>query len=64
MNTVRRSLNGTASKVLLHHGEDVKVKAVLENFDIVFGNVFAIEQLLEQFYSASQGVNESVALCG
>jgi hypothetical protein len=64
MSAFRRSLKGTASEVLLHLGEDVKVKAVLEKFDIVFGNVFAIEQLLEQFYSASQKVNESVALWG
>ena len=51
MSAVRRSLKGSPSEVLLHLGEDVKVKTVLEKFDIVFGNVFAIEQLLEKFYS-------------
>ena len=64
MSAVRRSLKGTASEVLLHLGEDIKVKGLLEKFDIVFGNVFAVEQLLEQFYSASQNINESVALWG
>ena len=62
MSAVRRSLKGTASAVLLHLGEDIKVKGLLEQLDIVFGNVFAVEQLLEQFYSASQNGNESVAL--
>ena len=64
MSAVRRSLKGTASEVLLHFAEDIKVKGLLEKFDIVFGNVFTVEQLLEQFYSASQNVNESVALWG
>ena len=64
LSLIRRSLKGTASDVLQHLGENVDVKSVLAKFDIVFGNVFSAEQLLEQLYSAKQLSSESVAVWG
>jgi hypothetical protein len=41
---VRRSLKGKAADLLLHMGEDISVDRILENFEVVFGEVKTAEQ--------------------
>ena len=47
--TLRRSLRGTAADVLLHMGESVKIDEVIDKMDKVFGNILPSEAVLEQF---------------
>ena len=60
--TLRRSLRGTAADVLLHMGESVKIDEVIDKMDKVFGNILPSEAVLEQFYYAKQLAAESVAV--
>ena len=52
--TLRRSLRGTAADVLLHMGESLKIDEVIDKMDKVFGNILPSEAVLKQFYSAKQ----------
>ena len=59
--SVRRSLRGTAADVLRTLGEDITAETVIEILTRIFGNILPPETLLEQFYSAKQGESEKVA---
>lgn len=61
LQTLRRSLRGTAADVLLHMGADVSVKDVLTKMERIFGNILPPEAILERFYSAKQLEVERVA---
>ena len=50
LQSVRRSLKGTAAGVLLHLGEKASLAGVLEKFEIVFGDVLSTEQILENIF--------------
>lgn len=61
LQTLRRSLRGTAADVLLHMGAEVSVEDVLTKMERIFGNILPPEAILEQFYSAKQMEREKVA---
>lgn len=61
LQTIRRSLKGTASRVLLAVGEMATVEQILAKFDSIYGNVFTGESILQQFYTERQRDGETVA---
>lgn len=58
---VRRSLKGSALEIMLNMGDVVNPDPLLAKLDIIFGNVFTSEHLLEKFFGASQHKDEKVA---
>lgn len=64
LQAIRRSLRGHAAEVLLHAGDKVSLKTLLDKMEVVFGDVGTSEAVLEAFFSAKQGNKESVALWG
>ena len=54
MQAVRRSLKGTTAEVLLNLGAQVQPDEVIEECDIIFGNVLTNEAILEEFYTCRQ----------
>ena len=61
---IRRSLRGRAADVLLAMGSDVTVMQILDKFDVRFGDIFPTDVTLEQFFTARQLPNESMAAWG
>ena len=61
---IRNSLKGQARKVLVTLGPEASNKAIKEKLESVFGNVASGESVLQEFYTAKQAQNESVALWG
>ena len=59
--SVRRSLRGTAADVVRTLSEDITADTVIDKLTRIFGNILPPETLLEQFYSAKQGESEKVA---
>lgn len=57
---IRRSLKGEAAHVHMRLGTEVTVMDILKKFDAVFGVVDAEEDAMAAFYSATQGLAESV----
>lgn len=58
---IRRSLKGTAADVLLNMGVSITEQDILAKFDVIFGNVLSPEALFEEFYTARQDSDESIA---
>ena len=58
---IRRSLRGKAVDVLLAMGSDATVRQIIDNFDVRFGDIFPTDVTLEQFFTARQLPNESMA---
>lgn len=58
---IRRSLTGPAIRMIMYQGLDKSLLDILETLDSVYGNIENKEQLLEDFYSASQRDNEDVS---
>lgn len=61
LQSIRRSLRSGASRVLMRLGTDASIEEILHKFDSVYGIVDDNENLLSQFYSASQKENEDVS---
>ena len=61
LQSIRRSLRGNAARVLMRLGTEASIENILHRFDSVYGTVDDNENLLSQFYSASQGGNEDVS---
>ena len=61
---MRRSLRGRAADVLLAMGSEVSIDQILSKFDVRFGDVFPADVTLEQFFTAKQLPNESIAAWG
>ena len=61
---VRKSLRGGASDTVRRLGLDVSINDILCKLDGVYGVVENTEDLLKQFYSASQTLDESVSAWG
>ena len=61
LEAIRLSLKGRARTVLLHLGERVGVLDILKELEGIYGSVASIESIKEQFYSARQESNETVA---
>jgi hypothetical protein len=58
---MRRSLKGSASRVLMRLGPNASVEEILYKLDSVYGIVEEKETLLANFYSARQKENEDVS---
>ena len=63
-NQTQDSLRGRATDVLLAMGSDATVRQILDKFDVRFGDIFPTDVTLEQFFTARQLLNESIAACG
>ena len=61
---IRKSLRGQAKRVLLPLGATSKVDEILKRLEGVFGNLATGESVLQEFYTASQKQDESVAAWG
>ena len=61
LQTLRRSLRGSAADVFLHMGDEASLNDVVSKLERIFGNILSQEAVLEQFYSAKQLESESVA---
>ena len=61
LQTIRKSLRGAASEVLLSVGESATLSQLLREMETVFGNVASTEKLLQDFYRASQTSEQSVS---
>jgi hypothetical protein len=59
---IRRSLQDTATDILLQLGSTISVANVIAKFDGVFGDVLPAKMLMEQFYSARQKDGETAAI--
>ena len=62
LQSIHRSLRGTAADILLHLGGDVKVDDLLRKLGKVFGNTLPPEAILVEFYLAKQRESEKVAM--
>ena len=62
--SLRNSLKGQARKVLVTMGPSAKLEQIMEKFESVFGNVASGESVLQEFYTATQRPDESIALWG
>ena len=60
LQSFRRSLRGNAARVLMRLGTEASIDDILQRIDGVYGTVEDNENLLSQFYSASQKENEDV----
>ena len=58
---VRRSLRGSASRVLLHLGQGASVEAIVDKLEGIYGTVVSDAALLQQFYGEAQRDDENVA---
>ena len=61
LQSIRRLLRGNAAQVLMRLGTEASIENILDRFDSVYGTVDDNENLLSQFYSATQGGNEDVS---
>ncbi|XP_062618198.1 uncharacterized protein LOC134279798 [Saccostrea cucullata] len=61
---MRRSLRGSASRVLMRLGPNASVDEILYKLDSIYGLVEEKESLLANFYSAKQQENEDVSAWG
>ena len=62
--SIRNSLKGEARKVLVTLGAQATNAQIIEKLESVCGNVASGESILQEFYTATQKPNESVALWG
>ena len=58
---IRRSLTGSAARMLIYQGLDKPLNDILEALDSVYGSVDNKEQLMAEFYSAKQREDEDVS---
>ena len=61
---MRRSLKGSAGRVLMRLGPNASVEEIIHKLDSVYGIVEEKETLLANFYSARQKENEDVSTWG
>ncbi|CAC5366242.1 unnamed protein product [Mytilus coruscus] len=61
---IRRSVHGTASRIVMRLGVEATVDDVIDRMDSIFGSVDVKEVLLAQFYTACQGDDEDVSSWG
>ena len=61
---IRRSLKGIAAEAAMNLGESATVDTLISKFDVLFGNIQSLEQLLQKFYMTNQGEQESITSWG
>ena len=64
LQSIRRSLRGTAAEVLLNMGIGVQPQEIIGKLDIVFGVVLTNEAILEEFYASRQRDRETAVQWG
>jgi hypothetical protein len=57
---IRRSLTGSAARLVIYQGHDKPIGKILDVLDSVYGTVDNKEQLLAEFYCARQRDDEDV----
>ncbi|CAG2214235.1 unnamed protein product [Mytilus edulis] len=57
---IRRSLTGSAARLVMHQGMEKPIDQIMEVLDSVYGTIDNKEQLLAEFYSARQREDEDV----
>lgn len=61
---IRRSLRGTARKMLIPLGEKALVVDIIAKLDALFGDISTSGMVMQDFYNSFQGANESVTAFG
>lgn len=61
---IRKSLRGQATRVLLPMGTSATVEEIMERLESVFGNVATGMSVLQECFTASQKLDETVAAWG
>ena len=61
---IRKSLRGQAKRQILSIGTTASIEDILHRLEGVFGNVATAESVLQEFYTATQKQEESVAAWG
>jgi hypothetical protein len=61
---IRRSLKGTARKIMIPLGENACSGDILEKLDAMFGDVSTNGMIMQEFFNAQQLANESVTSFG
>ena len=61
---IRRSLKGTARKIMIPLGETATVSDILVKLDAMFGDVSTKGMLMQEFFNAQQRADESVTCFG
>ena len=56
--SIRNSLRGNAAKVIMRLGPEASVKDILEKMESIFGSIERGESVMQEFYSATQGLTE------
>ena len=64
LQALRRSLRGTARKMLIPLGEKATVKDILTKLDSLFGDVTTKGMVMQEFFNCVQGADESVTAFG
>ena len=57
---IQRSLRGAAADTVRNMGPDVPLDTIIKKFTIVYGNVKSFDLLMQDFYRADQGEEESI----
>ena len=61
---IQHSLRGAAADTVRNLGPDVPLDTIINKFTIVYGNVKSFDLLMQDFYQADQGEEESIpSLC-
>ena len=58
---IRRSVRGRAASTARCQGTNVRVRDLIAKCDVMFGHVATGDTMLQEFYSARQGKNETVS---
>lgn len=64
INSVRRSLKGTAKQLLIPLGGKATIDEILEKLDLFFGDISTNEMIMQEFFNAFQKPDESVTTFG
>lgn len=62
--SIRRSLRGTAKTMLIPLGEKAGVKQILDKLDIFFGEIANNGMIMQEFFNAFQLPSENVTSFG
>ena len=57
---IQHSLRGAAADTVRNMGPDVPLDTILKKFTVVYGNVKSFDPLMQDFYHADQGEEESI----
>lgn len=61
---IRRSLRGTAKKILIPLGERATSENILDKLDILFGDISTKGMIMQEFFNSKQNIGETVTAYG